>query len=161
MSPELERIAHQLRVQDNAGTHSPIFMVQRHRRTYGFDPAYSNKAVYVDEEHHEVDFTTYDEYECPSCGERLGLADMDDECCTHCGKGLDLGDYCLTRTAYQDTWENVQPFFTREGAENYLRVNGHNIKGLEEPRIYVASASRNAEWEALRQALLNHALDNR
>lgn len=148
-------MAREIHTQDNALTHEPIFIVQRHRRTYGFDPAYTDKPVYLDEEYNEVDLVTYDPngYECPSCCEKLGLDDMNDECCTHCGKVLDLGNYCLTKTAYQDTWENVQPFFTRKGAEEYLRANKHNLTGKEPPRVYVDSAFRNAEWQAIRKML--------
>jgi len=57
-----------------------------------------------------------------------------------------------TKTAYQDFWENVQPFFTRKGAEGYIEINGHNLK---DPRIYVESAFRNSEWQALRQLLVS------
>jgi len=68
-------------------------------------------------------------------------------------------DWCdenenYVKTAYQDTWENVQPFFTRKGAEEYLRINGHNLQGKEPPRIYVESAFRNAEWQMIRQKLM-------
>ena len=148
---QLRVIAKEIHTQDNAITHEPIFMVQRHRRTYGFDPAYSDKHVYVDEEYNEV--TDFSDYLCPECSKPLAVEDMDDEACTTCNADLDLGNWCLTKTAYQDTWENVQPFFTRKGAEEYLRINGHNLDGKEKPRIYVESAYRNAEWIAIRKML--------
>jgi hypothetical protein len=156
---EVKRISRLLSSQDNACTHEPVFMVQRHRRTYGFDPAYSDNPVYVNEDGREVtvDPKDPDTYRCPNeehCNEPVSAEDMEEECCSHCGVSFDLGDWCLTRTAYQDTWENVMPFFTREGAEEYLRINGHNLQGQEPPRIYVESGYRNAEWQAIRNFLL-------
>jgi hypothetical protein len=44
-------------------------------------------------------------------------------------------------------WQNVQPFFTKDAADHYIYLNGHNLRA---PRIYVESAFRNAEWQALR-----------
>lgn len=51
---------------------------------------------------------------------------------------------------YHVEWEVVTVCFTRKGAEQYLRVNGHN---LWNPRIYAMSAYRNAEMIALREWL--------
>lgn len=48
----------------------------------------------------------------------------------------------------------MQPFFTRAGAEHYLEINGHNLRGPEPLRIFVESAYRNAEWQAIRALLL-------
>lgn len=156
LQKQLVAMAKEIHTQDNEITTNPIFMVQRHRRTYGFDPAYSDKPVYVDEEHNEVEINAQasDGYGCPHCNAALGIDDMDDECCTHCDMSLDLGDFCLTKTAYQDTWENVQPFFTRKGAEEYLEDNGHNLTGKKPPRVYVESGFRNAEWQAIRKMLM-------
>jgi hypothetical protein len=153
LQKQLVAMAKEIHAQDNTATREPIFMVQRHRRTYGFDPAYSDNPVYIDEEHHEVD--DFSEYHCPNpeCDAVMTRADVDDEVCSHCDQVLNLGNWCLTRTAYQDSWENVQPFFTRKGAEEYLRINGHRLRGKEPPRIYVESAYRNAEWAAIRKML--------
>jgi hypothetical protein len=148
----LVAMAREIMNQDNACTAEPIFMVQRHRRTYGFDPAYTDNHVYVDDEHNEV--TDFSDYLCPECSKPLAVEDMDDEACTTCNADLDLGNWCLTKTVYQDSWENVQPFFTRKGAEEYLRINGHNLEGAEKPRIFVDSAYRNSEWIAIRNMLL-------
>jgi hypothetical protein len=134
--------------QDNAATADPIFYVQELNRVYGFDPDYSDNHVYLDDEHNIV--TDFSSFQCPECSKSLDVRDMDDEACTACFADLDLGDWPLTRTVYRDFWVNVQPFFTRQGAEEYLRVNGHN---LCDPRIYVDSAFRNAEWQAVRDML--------
>lgn len=45
----------------------------------------------------------------------------------------------------------VTACFTRKGAEDYLAVNGHNLR---DPFIYVASAWRNKEMIELREAML-------
>lgn len=47
-----------------------------------------------------------------------------------------------------DVWEFVTACFTEQGCKDYLAVNGHNLR---EPRIYVHSGYRNAEWIALRE----------
>lgn len=54
------------------------------------------------------------------------------------------------RVAYVDMWELVQPFFTRAGAEAFIAANKHR---LTDPRIYVDSAYRNPEWQAMREYL--------
>jgi hypothetical protein len=54
------------------------------------------------------------------------------------------------RVGYLDHWEFVTACFTEKGCQDYLRINGHNLK---EPRIYVESAHRNAEWQLIRAAL--------
>jgi uncharacterized C2H2 Zn-finger protein len=201
LQKQLVAMAKEIHTQNNRITHEPIFMVQRHRRTYGFDPSYTDNPVYLtQDDHDEVDpervpkcpkcavvYTkaqtdeteqsfsegcpackvelTEDEQKkikrisddclrCPKCEEPLNKDDLDDENCHSCDESFDLGeDLYLYKTAFQDTWENVQPFFTEKGAEEYLRINGHNIRGREEPRIYVESAFRNAEWQAIREML--------
>ena len=47
-----------------------------------------------------------------------------------------------------DVWEFVTACFTEQGCNDYLKANGHNLR---EPRIYVHSAWRNAEWIGLRE----------
>ncbi len=137
------RMAEQVRTQDNAITADPIFYVQRSRRIYGVDSTYTDNTVWIEdcEEVTEEHSKKLDEWE-------------------DTGKWDDPeGEYCnpkkCTRTGYFDIWENVQPFFTRAGAEHYIKINGHNIFGPHPPRIYVDSAYRNAEWRAMRNLLLN------
>lgn len=150
----LTRMASDLTSQDNAATHHPIFVVQRHRRVYGFDPAYSDdQAVWLENDDY-VEISDFGEYSCPHCEKKLTRGEFDDDECLGCQAGF-VDDLHVTHTAYQDSWESVQPFFTRAGAEEYLRVNGHNLQGKEPPRIYVDSAFRNSEWQALRALLLS------
>lgn len=148
----LTRMSSAISAQDSAGTAHPIFMVQRSRRVYGFDPDYADgSGVWLDDEGNEV--RDWD-FMCPSCQRPLTKASFRDERCEDCGGVFDPGYFSVTHTAYQDFWENVQPFFTRQGAEEYLCINGHNLQGERPPRIYIESAFRNAEWQAVRGVLL-------
>ena len=56
-----------------------------------------------------------------------------------------------TRAWEHETWVDVQPFFTEQGAEDYLAINRHNLRL---PRIYVKSAYRNVEWQYVRDELI-------
>jgi hypothetical protein len=132
----LTEIAKHLRTQDNRITDCPVFVVQGRRRYYGIDPDYCEELVWVIDGEEEAD------------GEELArlralheetLADKD-------------GEWRLT--GYHDVWETVQPFFTEAGAEEYLRVNGHNLRHYQEVRIYAESSFRNEEWRAIRDHLL-------
>ena len=44
--------------------------------------------------------------------------------------------------------------FTRAGAEDYIRANGHNLR---EPFIFVESGHRNKEWQDIRAGLIKLA----
>lgn len=128
----LSEIKKRLLTQDNHITAEPIFMVQRRKRIYGFDPAY----------------------------------DGDGEAWYHCdgfeaeGKDLEEINALLakgekppeewTLFCYIDIWENIQPFFTHVGAEEWMRRNLHNL-GIA--RIYVGSAHNNWEWKTARALL--------
>jgi hypothetical protein len=48
-------------------------------------------------------------------------------------------------------WEFVTACFTEEGCKEYLRQDGHNLRG--EVEIFVAGGYRNDEWEAVREHL--------
>lgn len=131
------KIARNLATQDNRATDCPIFIVQERRRVYGFDPAYSDKTVWLDSDGDEVD---------PEEHARLEALHDDAE---------DIPAE-RTRTAYQDTWEYVTACFTEAGCRDYIRRNGHNHRG--ELRIYAAGSWRNDEWRAVRDLLRSLAL---
>lgn len=193
----LREMARELLTQDNLASHAPIFMVQRHKRTYGFDPSYTDNPVYVtsddynevsleerkeeyaaamvDEDTDEnkklllVDIDTYDEwlklYYRPKPDDTDELRRKMYDVFVERLKVEHFKNWCdenesYTKTAYQDTWENVQPFFTRKGAEEYLHANKHNLTDKEPPRVYVVSAYRNAEWQAIRQMLIDLNMTN-
>lgn len=132
--PSLSSIGQNLRTQNNRMTADPIFLVQQKVRDYGLDTDYadSHEITWIDQDS-EVD-----------ASERIRLeAEYD--------KTLDIPDG-YHRTAFRDRWETVQPFFTEQGAKDYIAINGHNLR---EPRIYVDSAYRNAEWQAIRAFLMD------
>lgn len=130
----LERIAENLRTQDNRATATPIFAVQQRRRIYGMDPDYAEEHVWID-----------------GCNDH---AEADEEMARALDRMHERGqkiDGCWTRTAYIDTWEFVTACFTEQGCKDYLAINGHN---LTDPRIYAYGGYRNHEWAAVRDALL-------
>lgn len=154
---DLVALGKDLLTQDNLCTHEPIFMVQQRNRVYGFDPIYTDDhIVWIDS-----DACEYSKEKRDKLLEEM-RADWREE-----GKGADdiefldedsdefLERFALTRTAYQDFWENIQPFFSRAGAEEYIAANAHNLK---HPRVYVESAYRNAEWQAMRKMLMDLGL---
>lgn len=131
----LKEIGREIATQDNACTSNPIFAVQQKKRILGIDPDYSDNHAWVDD---------YGDYHVYYPGEEeFEKAEREYE---------NTGDepHGWSRTAYLDTWEFVTACFTRKGCEDYIRQNGHN---LTEPRIYVYSAYRNYEWQAVRDFL--------
>jgi len=124
-------IGKRLATQDNMATAHPIFVVEQKKRIYGFDPSYVDAGdehiVWIECD----DFSEVRDYE-----ERKDLEDEYQE------TGRERDGY--SRTVFQDHWEWVQPFFTREAAELYIAQNKHNLKS---PRVYCHSAYRNREWQ--------------
>jgi hypothetical protein len=133
---ELERVVALLKTQDNAITADPIFMVQQRHRQYGMDEELCEHYCFVhaDDSDHEVN-----EESDPTRFERFSDDDF----------GEDDPEF-WTRTGYVDTWQNIQPFLTREAAEEFRKREAHN---LGETRVYVESAYRNQEWRWLRALL--------
>lgn len=160
MSTKILEMAKNIVTQDNRVTADPIFMVQQKVRTYGFDPDYSDdsKLLYcgVDDigaEYSEAEREErYVEY-CAMLAE-ANEAKEDDEPKEEPMSREDFDDDNYQKVYFQEHWENVQPFFTEVGAQEYLRINAHNLK---EPQIYVESAFRNAEWQEIRNWLLKGA----
>jgi hypothetical protein len=166
----LVQLGKALATQDNLATASPIFMVQQRRRVYGFDTAYDDGShtVWLSDESNELSRADLREmYFAALDHEDPGNRDRQLEGWPAPGTATDgdidrffeehSGDFALTRTAYQDFWDNMQPFFTRAGAEEYIRANSHNLR---HPRVYVESAYRNPEWQAIRvflEDLAKHA----
>jgi hypothetical protein len=137
LTPTLLAIAENLRTQDNRITANPIFLVQKKVRTYGFDPDYDDTGEFTVWRHQDG---------AEADAEEAARLDALDDA------GGELPEE-WSRTSFQDSWETVQPFFTEDGAKEYLRINGHNVHG--ETRIYVESGWRNAEWETIRELLLS------
>ena len=119
--------------QDNLATAHPIYMVQERRRIYGMDPDYCEVVCWC---RHDEFYEVTDPVEMEEIEEEYERT------------GRQPDQYI--RTAYIDVWENVQPFFSRIGAEQYIEANRHN---LTDPRVFVESAYRNDEWQAVREML--------
>lgn len=122
--------------QDNLATNLPIFYVQEKKRHYGLDTQWADDSntVWLSSDGDELDEQEFKELE--EQYEQTG-DDFINEC---------------QRTAFIETWEFVQPFFTRKAAQKYIDGNKHNLK---HPRIYVASGYRNHEWEVVRRYAAN------
>lgn len=127
----LARIRAQILTQDNRCTQNPMFCVQEKRRLVGLDAAYSDQRCWHDSANGH---TVYDD-----------------------DKDFDAVKWALEKSddydefGYIDQWFTVMAAFTEEGCEEYLRLNGHNLK---QPRIYVESFNRCPEMIAIREALM-------
>jgi len=134
----------------------PIFMVQRKRRTWGIDPAYTENFTWFhgddSDELYGADLLAAERFYRSHCIAPKYISDGIAYGPGHSSADFGDCDYYshLRRVGYVDTWENEQPFFTRAGAERYIKENGHNLR---EPRIYVECAFRNREWQAMREHL--------
>lgn len=136
-SATLEHIEQQLPVQDNLCTAHPIFMVQKLVRDFGYDAArFDGQSLWVHEDDCDVDVD-------PITAKGLEEQYQQDG---------DEDPEGYRRLGYQDRWENVQPFFTRDGALCWMARNLHNYgRGL---RVYVECAHDNPEWQAVRELLM-------
>lgn len=143
---DIPTIAANLHTQDGRMTNLPIFVVQQKRRIGGFEEGYADQYVWVsNDDSDEVDediSKLLEEAEDSGC-DAIILPD-DPE-----GDVRDVDEY--RKVYYRDDYIFVQPFFTLRGAEDYIAINGHNLR---EPRIYVESGYRNHEWETVRAHLI-------
>ncbi len=128
---KLQKIASDMKGQDNQFTAFPIFVVQQRKRIYGIDPEYSDDIAWICDGS-EVSEDDPDLLKAKAEYEELGELSPEYE------------DWIVTR--YIDEWEFVQPFFSEKAAKAYLERNRHNLKN---PRIYVDSGHRNKEWQTL------------
>lgn len=122
---EQREIGARIATENNRATADPIFVVQQKRRIFGVDADYADAHVWLHDEDCE--------------------READEEESARLDNGIGTEDW--TRVGVIDVWEWVQPFFTEKGANDYLAANRHN---LNEPRVYVASAYRNREWQGVR-----------
>lgn len=146
---DIPTIAANLHRQDNRITANPIFLVQQKRRIGGFERGYSYDYVWVDRDSEEVDVEVarrLDEAEDKGSSVFIHPDDADRLDRTT----RDVDDY--RKVYYRDEYVFVQPFFTEQGAKDYIAINGHNLR---EPRIYVDSGWRNEEWRVVREHLMN------
>jgi len=132
-------IGERIRTQDNAITDQPIFMVQEKKRVYGVDGSYTDRFVWVSSDPYQ-EVVEADE----KTADKLELAHWDGV-----GKNPTAG---WDRVGYIDIWINVQPFFTRWAAQEFIDGYGYNFN---EPRIFVESGYRNWEWEEARRLFMS------
>ena len=138
-------------------TSDPIFVVQKRNRIYGIDLQYDPQ---IEWQHSDENFAL-DETQS-KIAEDFYNNHLDVPAYIARGKAYDISwndaeekpdDYVsdLKRIGYVDTWEFVQPFFTLQAAEDYIRSDAHR---LTDPRIYVDSGYRNIEWQSAREAFV-------
>lgn len=123
----LAEIGERLRTQDNRITENPMFCVQIKVRDTGYDIAYCDDRCWWNAGQLEVVFEKPDDLDG---WEEFG---------------------------YKDRWETVMVAFTEKGCEEYLALDGHNVKRRAhngEVRIYVESFNRCSEMIAIRKFLL-------
>jgi hypothetical protein len=142
LAPILSRISDSILTQDPECTGDPVFQVRVRRRITGMDTDYADEdqIVWIDSPN---DHCLADAEEFA----RLEAAYQDD--------GTIPEDWIRTGFILQE--EVVTECFTRQGCEDYLRVNGHNLRSRDivgAPFIYVDSLYRNAEMIAVREALM-------
>jgi hypothetical protein len=142
---DLATIRRFLLAQDNAGTSHPVFVVQRRVREYGYDDDYHESTACWVNSDEQITLTAQEQSdETTWTFERLEQLSTE----------LDVPEG-WNRTHYVDRWEYVQPFFTRQGADDYIASERHNL-GLA--RVVVESAHRNPEWQAIRALLMAQPL---
>lgn len=125
------QIAEDIRTQDNLCTDAPIFIVQRQRRRIGIDPNWCSDVTWIsDGDEANPQKRTELEKKYQNTGE---IPDG------------------WNRTGFIDYWEFVTACFTRNGCEEYLRLNGHNLGNT---RIYAEGSYRNNEFRTIRDMLI-------
>jgi len=67
------------------------------------------------------------------------------------GDEVDENDDSGQKLGIIEIWEFVTTFFTEDACQQYIKDNKHNLK---EPRMFVDSGYRNAEWQLIRDLIL-------
>lgn len=131
-SDQIKAIGERLRTQDNLCTANPMFCVQIKRRDVGYDSGYATGQCW---RNWDADETIYDD--------------------DHDFKEPEGDEWnCF---GYVDRWETVMVAFTEKGCEEYLELDGHNVRSRAfrgEVRIYVESFNRCPEMIHIREQLM-------
>jgi len=144
---DINKLKHKLNTQDNLATSHPLFVV------------FEKFKIYVSE---SDDVCYYDH----SQGEEIDLDNLMKDVCAededvhgyYCEDDDDKIDYLrnhgydIEKMYYTLVDRFATVCLTRDGAEAYLRVNGHN---LNQPHIFVASAYRNQEMIEIQEYFKN------
>lgn len=129
---DLSLIGEKLRTQDNLMTQNPMFCVQMKVRDCGFDVAYSKSRCWWNAGKLETVYDDDPDFKEPE------------------GDGWE-------KLGYEDRWETVMVAFTEAGCNQYMELDGHNVKRRAfrgETRIYVESFNRCPEMIAIRNFLI-------
>lgn len=121
-------IRERLKSQDNRMTANPMFCVQIKVRDVGYDPPLCEDTCWL----------------CPVSGD-----------VAYGSKPQDGGEWF--EYGYMDRWETVMVAFTEKGCDEYLKLDGHNVRRRAhggEVRIYVDSFNRCPEMIRIREALI-------
>lgn len=136
LSPMAE-IGERLRTQDNMATAHPMFVVFEKMPVYGNEFA---------DYHSDIGVTwTHD-------GEAVA-SDLEDSLEAGWVASRNVPDG-YARAQFVEVDSFVTACFTREACERFIEANAHNLR---KPFVYVASAHRNREWQAVRAFLLSIA----
>ncbi len=128
---EIRAVGERVRTQDNLATAHPVFVVQQRERHGGVADGYADA----------YEWYNRDEGEVASEAQSVTLSKMQ-------YRGWATGAW--EHIGYRDHWTFVVACFTEQGCKDYIAANGHNLR---DPRIYVESGYRNAEWIAMRAFL--------
>jgi len=130
---KLSEISKELNTQDNRYTRDPIYIVEQLDVQYGLDPLWTEDTAW---------YSTEDFYEANN-EESIKLYEQYD-------KDFDEPDGWVL-TGKIERYVFVQPFFTEKSANEYIQLNSHN---LNQPRVYVHTGYKNAEWKTVRELLM-------
>ena len=135
----IEKIGSLIKTQDNRYTDQPIFVIEE-RELVITDPDYG----YDDSNWVNTESGNYEEADETRTRRLDALNDGD----------RDTGDW--KKFHYKETWKFVTSCFTEEGCNDYLKINGHNLR---KTRIYAYGSFRNTEYQAIRNCLVNMGAD--
>lgn len=131
---EIDRMKNDIVYQDNRCTEDPIFLAQKEVREYGIDPDY--------------DYSGYIWYDLNG-----GVESSDEDVALlEAGAGPLSDRFRHEKRYYRNRWETITPFFTEKAADHFLKLNHYH---WGKTRVYVDSAWRNNEWQAIREMLIN------
>ena len=140
MIDDISDISERLRADaasNDHGTRDPMFCLQIKVRDRGLDPNYSDgKTVWVN----------------MLSGDYEEVPEPEDE-----------GQEGIQEFGYVDRWETVMISLTRKGLEDYMAVNGHNVRMRAhdgETRIWVDTFYRCEEMVRIRNYLMNKEAKN-
>lgn len=155
MNEKLQKISKNLKNQDNRITADPIFYVQEEKTIWGIDSDYDPEWTWIDsEEGQEVDEDAWPHLEIIE-EDWIGEKEEVEKAKKILDSDFGLCFDTCKKVGYIKFYVNVQPFFTEKAAQDYIDYNRHR---LENPRIYVASAYRNDEWNDVRKFLMDYEL---